>query len=112
MNIWNAKISLHGAPIGVSCAVEQLIPQIDRILRLRRMGRAAALPLQPPAGDDAADQIRLADYRTALDSAARARGHDRKAANARPDREGQMSRLAPPRHRIGQQVDGPDAGIR
>jgi len=33
MNIWNAKISLHGAPIGVSCAVEQLIPQIDRILR-------------------------------------------------------------------------------
>src|SRR5436190_7729739 len=33
MNIWNAKISLHGAPIGVSCGVEQLIPQIDRILR-------------------------------------------------------------------------------
>ena len=33
MNIWNAKISLHGAPIGVSCAVEQLIPQIERILR-------------------------------------------------------------------------------
>ena len=33
MNIWNAKISLHGAHIGVSCGVEQLIPQIDRILR-------------------------------------------------------------------------------
>lgn len=33
MNIWNAKVSLHGAPIGVSCAVEQLIPQIERILR-------------------------------------------------------------------------------
>jgi hypothetical protein len=33
MNIWNAKISLHGAPLGVSCAVEQLIPQVDRILR-------------------------------------------------------------------------------
>src|SRR4051812_8669053 len=33
MNFWNAKISLHGATIGVSCAVEQLIPQIDRILR-------------------------------------------------------------------------------
>jgi hypothetical protein len=33
MNIWNAKLSLHGAAIGVSCAVEQLIPQIDRMLR-------------------------------------------------------------------------------
>ena len=33
MNIWNAKLSLHGAPIGVSCGVEQLIPQIDRITR-------------------------------------------------------------------------------
>ena len=40
MNIWNAKISLHGAPMGVSCAVEQLIPQIDRILRPFKVGPA------------------------------------------------------------------------
>jgi hypothetical protein len=33
MNYWNRKFSLHGAAIQVSCAVEQLIPQVERIFR-------------------------------------------------------------------------------
>ena len=57
---------------GTDSAAAEAAPSAGGIDRARRMGCAAALPIQPRAGDDAADQGRLAGYRTALDSAARA----------------------------------------
>src|SRR5437899_7365006 len=93
--------ALAGCP---DSAAAQTAPGAGRLDRARRMGSAAALSLQPRAGNDAADQSGLENYRSALDSAARARWNHRDAANARTDREGQIAGLAPARNGIGHQM--------
>src|SRR5258705_8908857 len=96
---------------GADHAAAEAAPGAGRFDRARGMGGAAAVSFQPRAGADSADQIGLADYRTALDGPARARGHDRNAPHARPDREGQIAGITPARDGFGHPLDRPDPGI-